>query len=87
MATYLVTYDLNKEVSRPPIVDHIRSFESWIKFSESSYAIATLLSAEALYRSFAHLLDDNDTLLVVALSTPYFGQAIPAVHDWLESNL
>lgn len=41
MPVYLVTYDLNKEANRPPIVNKVKEFGSWAMLSESSYAIST----------------------------------------------
>lgn len=87
MATYLVTYDLNEEVKRPPIVDVVRAFEAWAKLSESSYAISTALSVSDVYAKFSPLLDDNDQLYVITLIRPYTGQGDKEINEWLEAGL
>ena len=40
MSVYIVTYDLNKESKRPPIVEEVRKTD-YARLSESSYAIDT----------------------------------------------
>jgi len=88
MATYIINYDLIKEVKRPPIVKLIKdTYSSWAKLSESSYAVSTADSPETAYNRLAKLIDQNDKLLVVSLSNPYFGQHAPEVLEWLDNNL
>jgi len=89
MATYIVTYDLNQEgTTRPKIVDEIRSLGSdSIRLSESSYAITTSRSPEAVFRALKDILDDNDQLYVITLRKPHAGRGKREVKTWLESNL
>ncbi|WP_035675056.1 hypothetical protein [Bradyrhizobium liaoningense] len=87
MATYIVTYDLNKEIKRPNIVGAIHEFGSWAKLSESSYAINSDLNPEQVYQRLLKHLDDNDQLYVITLRKPYYGQGSQEVNDWLESSL
>jgi hypothetical protein len=86
MATYIVTYDLNREVSRPPIVAEIKKFP-WAKLSESSYAISTLLSPKEVYDRLSGMLDGNDALFVITLNRPWWGQGPKDVRGWLTDNL
>lgn len=86
MATYLVTYDLNNEVKRPPIVEKIRTF-AYAKLSESSYAISTNFTVQEVFAAFKPLLDVDDNLYVVSLKRPYTGFGPKEVNDWLEKNL
>lgn len=87
MATYLVTYDLNKEVRRPNIVEIIKSFPSYAMLSESSYAVVSSTAAGEVFNKFAKVLDANDTLYVIPLSRPYSGRGYKEVNEWLDSNL
>jgi len=86
MAVYLVTYDLNKEKVRPPIVEKIREF-SYARLSESSYAIRTDLSVDQVYAIFDKFKDGNDSLYVITLSQPYRGFGDEIVNDWIQSNI
>lgn len=88
MATYIVTYDLNREVNRPPIVKRIKEIcSSWAKLSESSYAISLSATPEQVFNQLRPLIDDNDNLYVVTLKKPWMGRGPKEVNDWLESNL
>lgn len=86
MATYIVTYDLNKETVRPNIVAEVKK-TNWAKLSESSYAISTSETPEAVYARFGKHLDSNDNFYAITLKRPYAGQGPKAVNEWLEQNL
>lgn len=86
MATYIVTYDLNKETVRPKIVDEVQK-TGWARLSESSYAIETEETPQEVYNRFLPLLDSNDTFYAISLSRPYYGQGLDEVNQWLEENL
>lgn len=87
MTTYIVTYDLNNETKRPPIVKDIRSYESWAMLSESSYAISTGQTPKQVYDFLSKHLDSNDNLYVINLTNPHYGQGPKDVNDWLAANL
>lgn len=88
MAVFLVTYDLNNEVSRPKIVKHLKDkFGTWARLSESSYAIKTDLSADDVFAHFRPMLDGDDQLYVITLKRPYSGRGPQDVNDWLANNL
>lgn len=86
MPIYLVTYDLNKETKRPPIVEKVKEFD-WAQLSESSYAISTPLSADEVYKAFQPFLDDNDTFYAITLRGLYAGFGPEEVNQWLESHI
>ncbi len=86
MATYLVSYDLNKETTRPKIVDKIRTY-GYARLSESSYVITTLLNENQVFADFSQLLDSNDYLFVVPVKKPYRGFGLKEVIQWLDNNL
>lgn len=87
MSVLLLTYDLNREVRRPPIVKHIRDKYHWARLSESCYALDTAMTPAAVYGDFKHLLDANDQLYVIQLSLPAEGQGPPIVNEWLVGRL
>ena len=87
MGVFLITYDLNNEDSRPNITGDIKKFKSWAKLSESSYAVNTNLSAEAVYNRMKKFLDADDNLYVIGLRKPLVGQGSIKVNKWLETNL
>lgn len=88
MACYLITYDLNKETKRPPIVERIKQIShSWAKLSESSYAINHPGTPNDIYQRLEPLIDDNDQLLIIPMHQPYQGFHAKEVHEWLRTNL
>ena len=88
MPCYLITYDLNKETTRPPIVDKIKEIANgWAKLSESSYAINHAGSPQGVYNLLKPMLDSNDSLLVIPMHKPYYGQNSKAVIEWVEKSL
>lgn len=86
MSVHLVTYDLNKETTRPKIVDEVKK-TSWAKLSESSYAIDSNETADQVYARFKKFIDSNDQLYVVGLHKPWNGFGPTVVNDWLDSHL
>lgn len=85
--TILITYDLNKEVSRPPIVKEIKDLGSWARLSESSYAVNTSLTAEQVFNKLKPLIDSNDNLYIITLKQPWSGFGPKDVNEWLNKNL
>ena len=86
MGVFIATYDLNKEVTRPPVLKTIRETWNYARLSESSYAVEAA-NADAIYDKLRPLLDENDNLFVIPLRKPYRGWGPKEVHDWLESKL
>ena len=65
MATYIVTYDLNNETRRPPIVQAIKTYGNWARLSESSYAIVTAETPQQVFDKLKKHLDGDDQLYVI----------------------
>lgn len=88
MSTLIVTYDLNKETKRPPLLADLKKlYPSWARLSESSYAISTSSTPKQVFDSLKKHLDDNDNLYVITLTHPYWGHGSQDVNDWLANNL
>lgn len=87
MAVYLVTYDLNKETTRPKILDKIRAYEGWARLSESSYAISTNQTSDQVYANLKTMIDGNDQLYIITIKRPYSGFGPKEINEWLEKNL
>jgi hypothetical protein len=87
MAVYLITYDLNRETTRPPIVDRIKAYGDWAMLSESSYAISTNQTAEQVYANLQALLDQNDQIYIITLKKPWYGYGPKQVNEWLDNVL
>ena len=88
MPVLLVTYDLNKETKRPPLLKDLKeTYPTWAKLSESSYAISTNSTPQQVYDRLKKHIDDNDRIVIITLKKPYQGWTGKKVHEWLEQNL
>lgn len=88
MAVLLITYDLNKETTRPPIVKKIKdTYDNWAQLSESSYAVETNSSPSDVHNTLKPLIDSNDQIYIIALKAPYAGFGPEKVNKWLDEKL
>jgi hypothetical protein len=87
VGAFIVTYDLNNEASRPPIVDEVKRSPGWAKLSESCYAIWTAETASAVHERFKPMLDSDDNFYVIAIRKPMSGWGYKVVNEWLENHL
>jgi hypothetical protein len=87
MAVLLVTYDLNRPgQDYPELLKAIKGY-AYAKLSESSYAILTDKTPQAVYSQLLPFIDKNDNLYVINLKQPYGGQGLKEVNDWLSKYL
>jgi hypothetical protein len=87
MAVLQITYDLNKpSKDYADVLKTIKGY-SWAKLSESSYAIVTDSTPQAVFDRLKPYLDSNDNLYVINLKRPYAGFGPKEVNEWLEKNL
>ena len=88
MPVRLITYDLNKPgQNHSKVLAKIKAYSSWAMLSESSYAVRTSDTPSTIFNAFKPLLDQNDTFLVLTLTSPWTGRASQKVLDWLRDNL
>ena len=87
MATYLVSYNLNKETNRPKIVDEVMASAGFAKLGGSDYAISTVETPSQVHTRFKKHLDENDDFYVITLSGPWTGYGPKNVIDWLEGEI
>ena len=85
----IITYDLNKELNSDDykgIITYIKQ-HNWARLSESSYAIETTKTPQLIYNDISKYLDDGDRVLILTLTTPYYGVHQKEVIDWLAAKL
>ncbi len=69
MSVKLISYDLNREVVRPPLLKTIKeTYPNWAKISESSYAVDTVASAQQIFDRLRPLIDSNKSMTMVGAS-------------------
>lgn len=88
MAVLLITYDLNRETKRPPLLEAVKEAGiSWCKLSESSYAIETNETPDQIYNKLQVHIDSNDRITIIHLKKPWQGWQSREVIDWLNNRL
>lgn len=87
MSTLLITYDLNKAGQNYNGFHAVIKKYTWARLSESSYAIQTPETPQAIYSKLNPYMDKNDNVYVVTLERPYFGQGPQDVNNWLNQRL
>ncbi len=87
MSVKLVTYDLNKESKRPPLLKDIKELGDVAQLSESSYAVDNQMSPADIFKRLEKHLDGNDSCYVITLAAPYHGLGPDDVNEWLRTRL
>ena len=87
MATLLVTYDLNKSGQNYTSFLGVIKKYTWARLSESSYAIQTYETPQAVYNNLSPYIDKNDNVYIIALSQSHYGQGPQEVNNWLSQHL
>ena len=89
MATVrLISYTLKKPGQNySGLLDYIRSFPSWAKITESSYAVVTTLPPGHLRNECRRHMDQNDTITVSTMVAPWSAYERKGLLDWLEQEL
>ncbi len=87
--TLLITYDLSEpERNYEGLLKKIKSYGTWARITESSYAIVTTKDTETVRDELLKLLDDNDKIYVGLLSAPAAWYGLPdSVSNWLQKYL
>ncbi len=86
MHVLLVTYELNPGDNLEKIESTIEQYDS-LRFSPTSYAVHTDLSAEALFQKLQPLLGIDDLVYVLTLGDAWTGYGYDAMNEWLKRNL
>lgn len=87
MTLKIVTYDLNYETKRPPIVKEIQALGGWARVSESCYVVSTSKTTQQIFDSLRHLIDDNDNLYVFTLTQEWNGWGPQEVNDFIRQYI
>lgn len=87
MASYIITYDLRKSRDYTALYNAIKSYGTWAKITESSWAIVTEQSAVQVRDFLSHSIDDDDRLFVAKYGGTAAWRNAIAKNDWFHQNL
>ncbi|HGY4398009.1 hypothetical protein AB2J17_05785 [Citrobacter freundii] len=86
MAIYHVSYDLNKSGQNyQGMYDELMETD-YCHYAESSWLIDTSETAEQVWSRLSSSVDENDTVLIIRVTTPYQGWLSKECWDWLNSR-
>ncbi|MBS0155163.1 MAG: hypothetical protein JSS38_11245 [Nitrospira sp.] len=85
---HLVTYDLKKPgQDYTSVHDAIKGCGSWWHYLESTWLVDSRMTAEQISAKVRRHMDENDRLLVIAVSGDHAGWLPQAAWDWINSHV
>ena len=89
MAVYIVSYDLNKAgQDYSKLYETLKSFTSWCHPVDSTWLLyvpsnSANTNAQSIYNRIRPCIDSNDLILVMRVTSDYFGWLKKDSIDWL----
>ena len=87
MKCYLIIYDLRKLRNYDMLYEAIKSYGTWGKVSESTWAIVTSQNATQIRDYLLRFLDKDDRLMVIKSGAEAAWQNAIANSEWLKKHL
>lgn len=88
MKCYIITYDLRKPGRNyQPLYDAIKSFGTWGKINESTWAIVSGLSSSQIYEFLSNFIDINDSIFIIKSGGDATWLNVNANNEWLKKHL
>ena len=88
MSAHIITYDLSQPGRNyADLYARIKSYPAYAMITESSWAVATDRSPEAVRDHLVPALDRNDTLFVSTLGDSEWAGLSDEISNWLKENL
>lgn len=86
MAVLIVVFDYSPTgASHYPMIRAIKKY-SWVKLTETSYAISTDLPPQTVFAQLRALMESTCNLYVMTSRKPFAGYGPQSVNDWLQQN-
>lgn len=86
MAVLIVLFDYSPSgASHYPMIRAIKKYP-WVKLTDTSYAISTDLTPEAVFTQLRSLMESAANLYVMTSRKPFAGYGPQSVNDWLQQN-
>lgn len=85
----ILTFDLKKEISTKDYDGFCKIIKeySYTKLSKCSYALDTTDEPLTIFNKLKPYIDNNDSLLILTLNKPYYGQASEEVINLLGNRM
>ncbi|OAV72244.1 hypothetical protein Barb4_00032 [Bacteroidales bacterium Barb4] len=87
MKCYLIIYDLRKYGNYDALYEAIKSYGTWGKIAESTWAVVTSQSAAQIRDYLLRFLDNDDRLMVIKSGAEAAWKNTIAKNEWLKEQL
>lgn len=87
MAAYLITYDLRNKRDYDSLYSAIKSYGTWAKITESSWAIVTDQTAIQIRDYLSKFLDEDDRVFVAKYGGAAAWRNVIAKNEWFHQHL
>lgn len=87
MTIFNVTYDLNKNGQNYSGLYKELESTDHLHFLDSNWLINTSETAEGLYNRLKKHLDNNDNIIVIKVTKPYYGWLPQSMWDWISLRI
>lgn len=88
MKCYIITYDLRKPGRNyQTLYEAIKSFGTWGKINESTWAIVSSLTSYQIYEFLSKHIDSNDRIFIIKSGGDATWLNAIAENDWLKKHL
>ena len=87
MATYIISYDLRKKRNYEALYEAIKSYGTWAKVTESTWAVVTSSSAVEIRDHLSEAIDNDDRLFIIKSGVEAAWRNSICKNEWLKENL
>jgi hypothetical protein len=87
MNCYIITYDLRFGGNYTSLHNAIKTYGTWAKITESTWAVVTQQSAIALRDNLLKYIDNNDRLFVIKSGGEAAWINIMCNNEWLQKHI
>ena len=87
MKCYIITYDLRKFRNYDALYNAIKSYGTWGKITESTWAIVTYQNTAQIRDYLLNYIDNDDRLFVLKSGGEAAWQNVIAENNWLQQHL
>ena len=88
MSVYCVSYDLNKAGQNyANLYEELKNSQSWWHYLDSTWLISTPETAEQLFQRMKPHIDNNDSMLVIGVTSARSGWLTNDAWEWLTKHL
>ena len=87
MPTYIISYDLVRQRNYDDLYNVIKSYGTWGKITESTWAVVSTMTAVQIREHLSTVLDHDDRLFVIKSGVEAAWKNAICKNEWLKENL